>query len=426
MSVSPSYAVVPLASTLNTSVRVPGSKSVAARALVCAALAVGESTVSNLPSGDDTEAMLDGVALLGVTIERQGDSVRFASSMPVDRTEPLVIDARLAGTTARFLTAVASLRRGEVVITGEEALRRRPMHDLHQALADIGFDVSPLNGSGMLPVSVKRGEQKSVRVIIPATTSSQFTTALMLIAPKLPQGLSIVTEGEAVSQSYLDMTVGVQRSFGVRPIERQQQVFRYESSDYVGSQYEVEPDASSASYPLAAAAIAGGRVVVSGLGRSSLQGDSKFAEVLVQMGCSVARSGDDVVLSRSPENPLIGVTVDMRDMSDLVPTLAVVAAFAQTSTTITGVGFIRKKESDRIGDLSAELRKLGVSVDENPDGLTVHPSKTNAGNVDTHHDHRLAMALALIGLVTPGVVINDPMVVTKSWPEYWNMLGALQ
>ena len=426
MSVSPSYAVVPLASTLNTSVRVPGSKSVAARALVCAALAVGESTVSNLPSGDDTEAMLDGVALLGVKIERQGDSVRFASSMPVDRTEPLVIDARLAGTTARFLTAVASLRRGEVVITGEEALRRRPMHDLHQALADIGFDVSPLNGSGMLPVSVKRGEQKSVRVIIPATTSSQFTTALMLIAPKLPQGLSIVTEGEAVSQSYLDMTVGVQRSFGVRPIERQQQVFRYESSDYVGTQYEVEPDASSASYPLAAAAIAGGRVVVSGLGRSSLQGDSKFAEVLVQMGCSVARSGDDVVLSRSPENPLIGVTVDMRDMSDLVPTLAVVAAFAQTSTTITGVGFIRKKESDRIGDLSAELRKLGVSVDEHPDGLTVHPSTTNAGNVDTHHDHRLAMALALIGLVTPGVVINDPMVVTKSWPEYWNMLGALQ
>ena len=426
MSVSPSYAVVPLGSTLNASVRVPGSKSVAARALVCAALAVGESTVSNLPSGDDTEAMLEGVALLGVTMERHGDSVRFTSSMPVDRTEPLVIDARLAGTTARFLTAVASLRRGEVVITGEEALRRRPMHDLHQALADIGFDVSPLNGSGMLPVSVKRGEQKSVRVIIPATTSSQFTTALMLIAPKLPQGLSIVTEGEAVSQSYLDMTVGVQRSFGVEPIERQQQVFRYESSDYVGTQYEVEPDASSASYPLAAAAIAGGRVVVSGLGRSSLQGDSKFAEVLEQMGCSVARSGDDVVLSRSPENPLIGVTVDMRDMSDLVPTLAVVAAFAQTSTTITGVGFIRKKESDRIGDLSAELRKLGVSVDEHPDGLTVHPSATHDGNVDTHHDHRLAMALALIGLVTPGVVINDPMVVTKSWPEYWNMLGALQ
>ena len=426
MIVSPSYAVVPLGSTLNASVRVPGSKSVAARALVCAALAVGESTVSNLPSGDDTEAMLEGVALLGVTMERHGDSVRFTSSMPVDRTEPLVIDARLAGTTARFLTAVASLRRGEVVITGEEALRRRPMRDLHQALADIGFDVSPLNGSGMLPVSVKRGEQKSVRVVIPATTSSQFTTALMLIAPKLPQGLSIVSEGEAVSQSYLDMTVGVQRSFGVEPIERQQQVFRYESSDYVGTQYEVEPDASSASYPLAAAAIAGGRVVVSGLGRSSLQNDSKFAEVLEQMGCSVARSGDDVVLSRSPENPLIGVTVDMRDMSDLVPTLAVVAAFAQTSTTITGVGFIRKKESDRIGDLSAELRKLGVSVDEHPDGLTVHPSATHDGNVDTHHDHRLAMALALIGLVTPGVVINDPMVVTKSWPEYWDMLGALQ
>ena len=426
MSVSPLYAVVPLRSTLNTSVRVPGSKSVAARALVCAALAVGESTVSNLPSGDDTEAMLEGLALLGVTIERQGDRVRFTSSMPVDRTDPLVIDARLAGTTARFLTAVASLRRGEVVITGEEALRRRPMHDLHQALADIGVDVSPLNGSGMLPVSVKRGEQRNVRVIIPAITSSQFTTALMLIAPKLPQGLSIVTEGEAVSQSYLDMTVGVQRSFGVRPIERQQQVFRYESSDYVGTQYEVEPDASSASYPLAAAAIAGGRVVVSGLGRSSLQGDSKFVDVLARMGCAVEHIGDDVVLSRSPEMPLMGITIDMRDMSDLVPTLAVVAAFAQTATTINGVGFIRKKESDRIGDLAHELRELGVQVDELDDGLMVHPSKPHGGKVNTHHDHRLAMSLALIGLVTPGVVINDPMVVTKSWPEYWTMLGALQ
>jgi 3-phosphoshikimate 1-carboxyvinyltransferase len=165
---------------------------------------------------------------------------------------------------------------------------------------------------------------------------------------------------------------------------------------------------------------------VSGLGRSSLQGDSHFVDVLAQMGCVVERNADDVVLSRTRENPLKGVIVDMRDMSDLVPTLAVVAAFAQSATTITGVGFIRKKESDRIGDLAHELRTLGVLVDELPDGLTIHPSVSHAGNVDTHHDHRLAMSIALIGLVTPGVVINDPMVVTKSWPEYWNMLGALQ
>ena len=183
---------------------------------------------------------------------------------------------------------------------------------------------------------------------------------------------------------------------------------------------------SSASYPLAAAAIAGGRVVVSGLGRSSMQGDAKFVDVLVRMGCLVEVDGDDVVLSRPQDRPLQGVTIDMRDMSDLVPTLAVVAAFAQTATTINGVGFIRKKESDRIGDLAHELRELGVQIDELADGLTVHPSKPQGGMVNTHHDHRLAMSLALIGLVTPGVVINDPMVVTKSWPEYWTMLGALQ
>ena len=426
MSASQSHSVVPLRAELNATVRVPGSKSVAARALVCAALAVGESSVGNLPTGDDTVSMLAGLSVLGAQVETRGTTVAFASGIDVDQESPVVIDARLAGTTARFLTAVSALRAGEVVITGEDALRKRPMHDLHQALSDIGFEVSPLNGTGVLPVAVKRGEQRSDRIRIAATTSSQFTTALMLIAPKLARGLAIVTEGEVVSQSYLDMTVGVQNSFGVTPLERDAHVFRYGAGDYVGAQYEVEPDASSASYPLAAAAIAGGRVVVSGLGRSSLQGDSKFVDVLARMGCSVENIGDDVVLSRSQDQPLQGLTIDMRDMSDLVPTLAVVAAFAQTPTTINGVGFIRNKESDRIGDLAHELRELGVQVDELVDGLTVHPSKPHGGVVNTHHDHRLAMSLALIGLVTPGVVINDPMVVTKSWPEYWTMLGALQ
>ena len=426
MSASTSHTVAPLGSTLNATVRVPGSKSVAARALVCAAMATSESTVSNLPSGDDTASMLRGLATLGAEIDVNGGTAKFTSPWDMEQIDPLVIDARLAGTTARFLTAVSALRVGEVVITGEESLRKRPMHDLHQALSDIGFEVSPLNGPGVLPVAVKRGVQKSERVNIAATTSSQFTSALMLIAPRLPQGLSIVTEGDVVSQSYLDMTVGVQRCFGVVPVERGEHVFRYATSDYAGAVYDVEPDASSASYPLAVAAIAGGRVVVAGLGRSSLQGDSKFVDVLARMGCSVKHIGEDVVLSRAPEMPLMGITVDMRDMSDLVPTLAVVAAFAQTSTTITGVGFIRNKESDRIGDLAHELRVLGVAVDELADGLTIHPSVTHAGAVDTHHDHRLAMSLALIGLVTPGVVINDPMVVTKSWPEYWTVLGALQ
>ena len=426
MSGSQPHSVTPLQVKLNATVRVPGSKSVAARALVCAALASGKSSVGNLPTGDDTVSMLAGLSLLGAQIETHGNTAVFASGIDVDQETPIVIDARLAGTTARFLTAVSALRAGEVVITGEEALRKRPMHDLHQALSDIGLDVSPLNGAGVLPVAVKRGEQKSDRVRIPATTSSQFTSALMLVAPKLPRGLAIVTEGEVVSQSYLDMTVGVQNSFGVTPIERGERVFRYDAGGYVGAQYEVEPDASSASYPLAAAAIAGGRVVVSGLARSSLQGDAKFVDVLVRMGCLVEVSGDDVVLSRPQGQPLQGVTIDMRDMSDLVPTLAVVAAFAQTATTINGVGFIRNKESDRIGDLANELRELGVQVDELADGLTVHPSKPHGGKVNTHHDHRLAMSLALIGLVTLGVVINDPMVVTKSWPEYWTMLGALQ
>ncbi len=411
--------------SLNSIVQVPGSKSVAARALVCAALASQQSVVSNLPTGDDTNAMLEGLAQLGAMIEVSGNSARVIQPIQTNNLDPIVIDAKLAGTTARFLTAVAALRIGEVVITGQEALRKRPMHDLHQALCDIGLEVSPLNGAGALPVAVRYREQTHSRVVIPSSTSSQFTTAMMLIAPRLPKGLTVVLEGEVVSESYIDMTVAVQSRFGVSPELLDTAAYRYESSQYTGCSFVVEPDASSASYPIAAVAIVGGSVTIKDFALSSLQGDSKFLDVASSMGCAVEVHGNDIVVSRAKNQLLKGVNIDMRDMSDLVPTLAVLASFASTSTTITGVGFIRMKESDRIGDLAGEMRKLGVLVEEHEDGLTIHPSKHRGGVVQTHHDHRLAMSLALIGLTIDGVEIENPEVVSKSWPEYWSMLESL-
>jgi 3-phosphoshikimate 1-carboxyvinyltransferase len=421
-----SQVVTPRTGALDAVVIVPGSKSVAARALVCAALSDDPSVVSNLPSGDDTSAMLAGLRQLGAELRVHLGAAEFTRPISRESSESVAVDAVLAGTTARFLTAVAALRLGETIITGQDALRARPMHDLHRAMMDIGAVVVPLNGEGRLPVSVRRGVQNGDSVSLSGAVSSQFTTGLMLIAPLLPLGLGITIEGTVVSESYVAMTQGVQNAFGVQATEVGAGQYRYAPGRYVGCAYEVEPDASSASYPLAAAAIVGGTVTISGLGKSWLQGDSAFVDVLARMGCVVIREGGDVSVTRGVGQQLDGINIDMRDMSDLVPTLAVVAAFAQTSTTITGVGFIRNKESDRIGDLAHELRTLGVRVDEQVDGLTIHPSRTHAGSVNTHHDHRLAMSLALIGLVTPGVVVNDPMVVTKSWPEYWDMLGALQ
>ena len=419
------HLIEPLNSRLNAVVHVPGSKSVAARALVCAGLASGESVVSNLPTGDDTSAMLSGLSTLGANISLHHGSLQISAPIQTESVEPILIDAKLAGTTARFLTAVAALRKGEVVITGEEALRKRPMHDLHQALTEIGSEISPLNGTGALPVAVKFGEQTQSRIIIPASTSSQFTTAMMLIAPCLPNGLTIAVEGDVVSRSYIDMTVEVQKRFGISPQLAESNAFSYQPARYVGCEYVVEPDASSASYPIAAVAIVGGSITIKDLARSSLQGDARFLQVVEQMGCRVAGFGTDIVVSRDIHTDLHGINIDMRDMSDLVPTLAVLASFASTPTTISGVGFIRKKESNRIGDLANEMRKLGVRVDEQSDGMVIHPSEHHGGRVDTHHDHRLAMSLALIGLAVSDVEIADAHVVSKSWPEYWSMLESL-
>ena len=193
---------------------------------------------------------------------------------------------------------------------------------------------------------------------------------------------------------------------------------------YRNRDYTIEPDASSASYPLAAAALLGGRIEIQGLTKTAMQGDAAFCDVLVSMGCTATRSDLATVVEGGAG--LHGVDIDMVDLSDLVPTLAAVAAFADSPTRIRGVGFIRAKESDRLGDLCTELRRVGAVAEETEDGLVIEPSALHGARVQTHHDHRLAMAFGLIGLRVPGVEIDDPDVVSKSWPGYWRMLGGLR
>jgi 3-phosphoshikimate 1-carboxyvinyltransferase len=247
----------------------------------------------------------------------------------------------------------------------------------------------------------------------------------MLIAPMLDSGLTIELVGDVISLPYITMSASVMRSFGanVRIVNDRNIVI--DGGGYVGCEYVVEPDASSASYPFAAAAIVGGRVRVNRMATTMMQGDSRFVDVLRQMGCEVAEDQGGVTIVRDPNSALRGIDVDMSEISDLVPTLAMVAMFAQTATRIRGVGFIRNKESDRIGDLATEMRRLGASVVEHEDGLEIAPQPLHSGRCDTHHDHRLAMAFGIAGLKLPGVIINDPHVVSKSWPQFWGMLEAL-
>jgi 3-phosphoshikimate 1-carboxyvinyltransferase len=427
------HRVRPAPEPLSAVVRVPGSKSVANRALVCAALADGTSHLSGVAPGDDTAAMLDCLRALGVGVS-QADELAVADEVLIDGTGgrlapgPATLPARLAGTTSRFVTALAALGAGPFTIDGLPPLRSRPMTPLHDALAALGAHVSPGERWGHLPVTVGGpiggvGDGAPANVAIRGDVSSQYITALMLIGPYLPHGLRIELTTPLVSRSYLGITAAVMVSFGVDGVEVGDDVVTVPAGRYRATDYIVEPDASSASYPLAAAAIVGGTVHVPGLTQASLQGDARFADVLGEMGCDVVVNDRGTTVTR--EGPLRGLDIDMVDLSDLVPTLAVVAPFAHTPTTIRGVGFIRGKESDRLGDLCRELRSAGVRATETDDGLVVAPGHPHGARLGTHHDHRLAMSFGLLGLVADGIEIEDPAVVSKSWPHFWQMLEEL-
>jgi 3-phosphoshikimate 1-carboxyvinyltransferase len=409
---------------------VPPSKSIANRALMCAALAEGESEIVGIAPGDDTSAMLDCLERLGVVIdltERDqrliGTIVGNAGVLP---NGPIHLQTRLAGTTSRFITALAALGAGPYVIDGSPPLRARPMAPLHNSLAALGARIEPGEKWGHLPVTVSGPLGGADAVMMPGNVSSQYVSALMMVAPYIRRGMRLGLSTELVSRPYVEITRSVMSAFGVDDVDVSERTIHVGEGGYFGTGYTVEPDASSASYPLAAAAVAGGAVSVRGLGNGALQGDAKFIDVLVSMGCTSTVSAGDMVVMRRSDTPLRGIDINMADISDLVPTMAVVATQAVTPTKITGVGFIREKESDRLGDLAAELNKTGAQVIVEDDGLLIVPTTMLHGAVlDTHHDHRLGMAFGVLGLVVEGIEVNDPSVVSKSWPAFWEALDAI-
>lgn len=406
---------------IRATIAVPGSKSIANRALVCAALAAGRSTIEHVAPGDDTVAMIEGLRNLGTNITVSGATVMVDGGA---LRGGATIDARLAGTTSRFLTALAALSLEPTVVDGGDALRRRPMAELHDSLRSLGADVRSTNGC--LPVTVARAALTGGRVELRGDVSSQFVSALMMIGPTLPGGLSIDLSTPLVSRPYVAITASVMSSFGAEGITVGERTIGVESSAYRACSYAIESDASSASYPLAAAAITGGAVRVLGIGRGALQGDARFADLMADMGCRVERdeSGTTVIGT----GRLRGIDVDMADISDLVPTVAAVAAFADTPTRITGVGFIRHKESDRIADVVDGLRAIGCPAEETTDGLVVRPvdrASYRGTSLRVHDDHRLAMSWSLLALAVPDVEVDDPSVVAKSWPEWWTVRSDL-
>ena len=410
---------------IDAAVTVPGSKSIANRALVCAALADGDSRLRGVPGGDDTVAMVECLQRLGLGVSIEGDDAIVAGSGGAIDVAGVTLDAGLAGTTSRFVTAVAALAEGPVTIDGAPPLRRRPMGPLHTALAELGATVVPGEAAGGLPVTV-HGPLRGGEVALPGDVSSQYLTSLMLVAPLLEGGLRLRLTTPLVSVPYIRLTATVMASFGVDAATIDEDSIVVPPGRYRGTELTIEPDASSASYPFAMAAVAGGRIQVRDLHAGSAQGDVACAELLGRMGCAVADDGGGLAVSRDPAAPLVGLDVDMADISDLVPTVAAVAVLASTPTTIRGVGFIRAKESDRLGDLAAELSALGAAVTVRPDGLRVEPvASLHGAELGTHHDHRLAMAFGVVGAAVPGVAVRDPDVVAKSWPGFWTVRDAV-
>lgn len=402
---------------------VPGSKSITNRALIMAALAEGSSVLENALFSDDTIYMMEalehsGISLLSVPEHARIEVDGGLSRLALSPDQPLFVGN--AGTAMRFLTAMFSLTRQHYELTGSERMKQRPIGELLDAIAALGGDATSRNSNGCPPVIINGRGLAGGEVHFSGRVSSQFISALMMAAPYARQDVRIVINDEPVSVPYLEMTAGVMAAFGVHTQQSaDRRCFTVTAGQrYLAGRYQVECDASSASYFLATAAVSRGRVQINGLGRASIQGDIRFLDLLEQMGCSV-ESGDNWVAVSGPDK-LQGIDVDMRHISDMTLTLACVALFAQGPTTIRGVANIRFKETDRIKALCTELTRLGADVSEREDGLVIRPApEYQAAAIKTYDDHRMAMSFAVAGLRIPGLEILDPQCTSKTFPDFF-------
>lgn len=418
--------LTPLSAPVDAEVTVPGSKSYTNRALVCAALAEGVSVLSGTLASDDTAAMLDCLRALGIAVQvhdHDGDLIVEGCHGALPRPTA-TLSCRLSGTTARFVTPMACLGDGPYRIDGGLPLQARPMVDQFAALRSLGAEIVSINQADHLPVDVRRGSFRGGSVQVPGNVSSQFLSGLLLAAPCFADGIQVQVTTELVSRSYVDLTLQTMHAFGATTTTTDGQQFTVAPGGYRAGPYAVEPDASAASYFFAAAALTAGRVRVNGLRRSSQQGDVAFTDILARMGCTVTDTPQGIEVT-GPEQ-LRGVEVDMQDCSDVAQTLAALAPFADSPTRITGIGFIRRKETDRIAAMVAELNRCGITAVEEPDGVVIHPGTPKPAHIRTYDDHRMAMSFALVGLRSPGIAIEHPSCVAKTFPGYWTALERLR
>jgi 3-phosphoshikimate 1-carboxyvinyltransferase len=416
----------PAVRPIDATVRLPGSKSYTNRALLLAAMASGSSLIRGALFSDDTSYMAAALRALGIPVKARPEEEAImvtgaGGTVPVDHADLFVGNA---GTAARFLTAFVALGRGRFRIDGIPRMRERPIGPLLDALHQLGVEAVSERNTGCPPVILQSNGLRGGTVEISGDLSSQFISALLMVAPCTPLGLELRIRGDLVSRPYVEMTLHSMAAFGARAENRDGRVIVVPGGQgYRARVYDVEPDASAASYFLAAAAVTGGRVRVMGIDRSSVQGDLRLADILEQMGCTV-EWGSGYVEVRGPSR-LRGVDVDMNTMSDVAPTLAAIAPFATEPVRIRGVAHMRLKETDRIRAVTTELTRLGAIVHEYEDGWEISPSPLQPALVQTYDDHRMAMSFAVVGLRVPGLSIANPSCVAKTFPDFFDRFARL-
>ena len=407
---------------LDASVSIPGSKSVTHRYLIMAALAEGRSWLSNGLWCDDTRYTARALERLGAKIIYSPSAIEVIGTGGVLNcpSEPIYLEN--AGTSMRLLTAVACLGRGSFVLVGNERMHTRPVEELLVALQPLGGVVESLQQRGYPPVRIHGSGLKGGSTIVNASRSSQFVSAILLAAPYASQPVEIAVQ-ELVSRPYVDVTLDGMSRFGAKARWLDKENLRVEAPGrYLPGVYDVEGDCSSASYFWAAAAITGGKVLTQNILHESRQGDLAFLDILCQMGCRAEWNDYGVTIYGGT---LRSIEVDMKDMPDMVPTLAVTAAFAQGTTVINNVGHLRIKESDRLRAIAEGLEKMNVQVAEEEDRLTIRGGNPRGALIASHNDHRIAMSFAVAGLVAEGVCIDDEMCVNKSFPQFWETFEQL-
>lgn len=414
---------------IDATVEVPGSKSITQRALIAAALAKGDSTLIGPLSSEDTSYTIGALRAMGIEIDDRDPAswvVHGSGGIISEPTRNIFLGNN--GTATRFLTSVAALGHGTFQITGDPRMSERPITPLMQALEGWGVNVRSDADNGCPPLTIEADGITGGTTILPEGKSSQYLSSLLLVAPYAEATAELEVQGEVLSKPYVEMTMEVMADFGMSgEAAPSLAYFKIPQGSYIGREYRIEGDASGASYFWAAAAITGGRVTVANVPVPSLQGDANLVPLLARMGCQVEQTGHGITV-QGPDR-LTGIEVDMGNMPDVAPTLAVVAAFAEGTTIINNIAHLRIKECDRISAMVTELGKMGADVDEEHDRMIIHGTagggNLHGATIKTYHDHRIAMCFGVAGLQVEGVEITGEECVAKSFPDFWERFALL-